>query len=413
MIVDDDRLVSETLETTVEQLGYDVVGTADNGKSAVETAQKCKPDVVLMDIDLGEGMNGVEAARRLLRTVDCAIIFVTGYGQEEIFEKANVVSPHGYILKPFTLTDIRAAIEIGCHKKQIETQLSNAYDQALSELRIQNESLEISKRYLDALINAPTDSMILLDLEGKIIASNVVAAERHGLIPEQFIGKIVYDLLPKELIESRRSKVEQAIEKKSPSRFIDKRADKIFDNNVFPILNNENNVSGIAFFEKDITREMQYIEDLKLGRGELECKTALLEHANVGLNTVLEKYAEGKDKIIKETILSVRKSISAPLLRLKKCSLDKEAKFYVKMLESIFSELSAPYSGSVAFTHLNLTPKEIMVANLISEDKSTKEIARIMDLANGTIEVHRNNIRKKLGISNKKISLKAYLLSLS
>ena len=63
--------------------------------------------------------------------------------------------------------------------------------------------------------------------------------------------------------------------------------------------------------------------------------------------------------------------------------------------------------------NLKLTHAEIQVTNLVKQGKSTKEIAEFLNLATSTIDTHRNKIRKKLSIKNKKINLKTHLLSIS
>ncbi len=62
---------------------------------------------------------------------------------------------------------------------------------------------------------------------------------------------------------------------------------------------------------------------------------------------------------------------------------------------------------------MHLTPKEILVANLIREDKSTKEIAGILTISESSVQFHRHNMRRKLGLVEKKINLKSYLQSLA
>jgi DNA-binding CsgD family transcriptional regulator len=87
-------------------------------------------------------------------------------------------------------------------------------------------------------------------------------------------------------------------------------------------------------------------------------------------------------------------------------------KAYVDILESNLNEIVSPFARSLSNKFLRLSPKELEVSNLIQQGKNTKNIAEIMNLAESTIDFHRNNIREKLGVKNKKISLKTYLSSL-
>ena len=80
MIVDDDFLICEELQGIVLDLEYEVAGIADSGEAAVKMALDVKPDVILMDIVMENGMDGIEAAGKIMESIDCAVIFVTGHG---------------------------------------------------------------------------------------------------------------------------------------------------------------------------------------------------------------------------------------------------------------------------------------------------------------------------------------------
>lgn len=95
MIVDDDFLICEKLRGIVTNLEYEVAGFADSGKAAVEMALDVKPDVILMDVVMENDRDGIEAAEKIMESVDCAVIFVTGHGEDEIVERAKKVAPHG------------------------------------------------------------------------------------------------------------------------------------------------------------------------------------------------------------------------------------------------------------------------------------------------------------------------------
>jgi DNA-binding CsgD family transcriptional regulator len=72
----------------------------------------------------------------------------------------------------------------------------------------------------------------------------------------------------------------------------------------------------------------------------------------------------------------------------------------------------SPFAHTLSQKHLALTPFEIEIADLVKQGKSTKEIAKIFRLSTRTIEFHRQNIRKKLGLKHKKSNLRTYLLSI-
>ena len=101
-------------------------------------------------------------------------------GDEEVFERAKQVEPHGYVLKPYTPMDVRAAIEIGHHKKQVEGRLKEAFGKVFADLKQRTSELESANQKLEVLLNAPTDGMFLLGVDGTVLAANPVVAKRYG-----------------------------------------------------------------------------------------------------------------------------------------------------------------------------------------------------------------------------------------
>ena len=412
MIVDDDFLICEELQGIVTDLEYEVAGVADSGQAAVEMALEVKPDIILMDIVMNNGMDGIEAAGKIMESIDCAVIFVTGYGDDEIIERAKQVEPHGFLLKPYTPLEVRAEIEIGLHKKQVERRLKDAYEGVSTDLKHRTSELESANRKLGTLINTPTDSMLLLGLDGTVFAANAVAAKRLGFKVDELVGKCAFDLLTKKLTKTRKAHVARVIKTKKPVRFIDNREKTIFDHSIYPIFDNDLNVIQLAIFAKDVTKEVESIELLKEGKRELEKKTELLEQANIALKIMLQKSSENRADIKEEILLLLKNRISPYVSKLKKYELDQKARGCVEVIESNIADIIFPFSQNLDFAYVNLSPKEIQIANHVKQNKSTKEIAKILNLAKGTVDVHRNNIREKLNLKNKSISLKTYLLSL-
>jgi DNA-binding NarL/FixJ family response regulator len=85
---------------------------------------------------------------------------------------------------------------------------------------------------------------------------------------------------------------------------------------------------------------------------------------------------------------------------------------YMDMIESSLNHVISPLLQKMTGAYSRFTPTEIQVADMIRSGKTSKEIAKLLNVCTGTIEGHRNSIRKKLGLSNKKTNLQSYLSSM-
>jgi len=128
MVVEDESIVRKDIEKSLEKLGYLVVGTADTGQKAIETALEVKPDLILMDIMLKGPQTGIEAAEVIKNNMDVPVIFLTAYADEATLSKAKITEPHGYILKPFKEIDLHTTVEMAVHKHKKEKQVKDEND---------------------------------------------------------------------------------------------------------------------------------------------------------------------------------------------------------------------------------------------------------------------------------------------
>ena len=131
------------------------------------------------------------------------------------------------------------------------------------------------------------------------------------------------------------------------------------------------------------------------------------------MKVLLKQRIEDKSELGETILLNVNELILPLLEKLKKSRLDSRQNVYVSIIESNLNEIIAPLVQGLSKISLKLTPTEIQVTNLVRQGKITKEIAEFLNLATSTIDFHRNNIRKKLGIENRKTNLRTYLLSIS
>ncbi len=150
----------------------------------------------------------------------------------------------------------------------------------------------------------------------------------------------------------------------------------------------------------------------RLAHKEVSERTSELYNANIALRVLLKQREEDKNEL-EEKILSNVKELIMPLVEeLKKSGLSSKYRSYLDLLESNLLEIISPFSVKLSSKYANLTNKEILVADFIKRGKSTKEIAGILDVSKGTIDSHRNNIRKKLGLNSTKTNLRTYLSSI-
>ncbi|MGD2272192.1 MAG: PAS domain-containing protein [Desulfobacterales bacterium] len=145
---------------------------------------------------------------------------------------------------------------------------------------------------------------------------------------------------------------------------------------------------------------------------ELENKSINLQEVNTALKVLLKKRAEDKKEIEEKMLLNIEELIIPFFEKLKNSTLNKKQKAYIDIINSNLNEIISPLARGLSSNYLKLTSTEIQIANLIKQDKTTKEIAALLNLATRTIESYRDNIRNKLGIKHKKVNLKTYLLSI-
>ncbi len=200
--------------------------------------------------------------------------------------------------------------------------------------------------------------------------------------------------------------------------------------NIKVVCDEKGKVSYFDGIVEDITERRRIEEALQRAHNELEKrveertselsrvneklknKTINLEEANIALKVLLEK--RGEDKIeLEEKVLSNVKELTFPYIEnLKMSRLDDRQMGLLGIIESNLNEIITPFLRKLSSKYSNLTPKEIQVAGLVKEGKTSKEIAELLDSSKNAVEFHRRNLRKKLGIRNTKTNLSSYLLSL-
>ena len=113
MVVDDESLIAMALNDQLEFLGHEVVATASGAQEAVTLAADRQPDLVLMDVYLGGGMDGIDAAEQINLRRPTPVIILTGFPDKALVERGRSRGVVAHLLKPIDLDDLRDAIDTG------------------------------------------------------------------------------------------------------------------------------------------------------------------------------------------------------------------------------------------------------------------------------------------------------------
>src|SRR5437773_3394601 len=171
LVVEDEGIVAEDIQSRLENLGYAVPAVASSGEEAMKKAAETRPDIVLMDIVLKGDMDGVEAAEQMRDRFNIPVVYLTAYSDDNNFQRAKVTEPLGYVLKPFEERELQTTIEMALYRHELERKLRE------------------SRQWLATTLRCIGDAVIATDKQGHVKFMNPVAEDLTGWKQEEAIGK--------------------------------------------------------------------------------------------------------------------------------------------------------------------------------------------------------------------------------
>ena len=167
---------------------------------------------------------------------------------------------------------------------------------------------------------------------------------------------------------------------------------------------------------RDITARKQAEKDLEQAYTSLlrtvDDQTKELRELNTALKVLLERRDTLMERYKEDMRASIRDMVLPLIDKLKQGGLDKRQQALVERMEVGLRDVVSPMARKLSSGFLSLSPTGLQIASLIKEGKTTDEIADVMHLSPKTIEFHREKIREKLGLKNKKVNLRSYLMNL-
>ena len=114
-IVEDEMIIAANLSNILENMGYDIASIASTYIEALEMIDNEKPDLVLLDINIKGKKDGIDIAWKIREDYDIPFIFLTANADAATVERAKLIEPPAYLVKPFNKDDLYASIEICLH----------------------------------------------------------------------------------------------------------------------------------------------------------------------------------------------------------------------------------------------------------------------------------------------------------
>ena len=184
LVVEDESIVTRSIQRTLQKLGYDVPTAVSSGHAAIQNARQNKPDLVLMDIVLKGKMDGIEAADQIRARFDIPVVYLTAYADDEILKRAKITEPFGYIVKPFEDRELKTVIEVALYKAKME------------------KELKASRASFHNIVEKSADGIVIVDKGGIVQFVNQAAEALFGRRKEELLGELFgFPVMGHEVIE--------------------------------------------------------------------------------------------------------------------------------------------------------------------------------------------------------------------
>ncbi|HEY3278200.1 MAG TPA: PAS domain S-box protein [Syntrophorhabdaceae bacterium] len=266
------------------------------------------------------------------------------------------------------------------------------------------DALRGSEERYRTFIDSTSDGVFLKDERLRYIIVNKRLRKVFGKDEDEIIGKRDFELRPREDAAKAERADRRSLRSSSIVVLEEQIGRRIYETRRFAVTLGQKTV-GIGGFVRDITEQKQDGEELKV-------KTLNLEEVNAALKILLKQREQDKSEMEDKIISNVKKLVLPYVEKLRDKRLDHEQRTYVDILQTNLKNIVSPFAQKMVYVYSQFTPTEIMVANLIKDGKTIKEIAVVSGVSENAINHHRQNIRDKLGLTKRKVNLKSYLMSL-
>lgn len=199
LIVEDEYITQKTLSIYLNELGYKVIATAMNYNEAIDKLNTNTIELAILDISLQDNLNGIDLANYIIKKYNIPHIFLTAYSDENTIKNALNTKPLGYLIKPFSKTDLFTSIEIAISNYNFQNKINDTknyiylkHNEIYKKILIKDVIyIESQKNYLTIVTNNCSYKYrsTLIEIK-KILSNNFIQVHKGFLVDKQKIEAV-------------------------------------------------------------------------------------------------------------------------------------------------------------------------------------------------------------------------------
>jgi PAS domain S-box-containing protein len=410
LVIDDEPILHKAMYKILKNENYEIV-FASNGVEGLEQTKKIRPDLIFLDLRMPEmdGFGFLEAIK-ITPADPYHVVVITGHGDDKEVARSFELGVNFFLRKPLSLVEVRCIAKRCLEMKTNERELL-VHRRNLEQL-VMDRTLALMNQvhFQQNLIDSIPVPIYFKDTDLHYLGCNRAFEESLGLTKEHIIGKTAQEILPEKIAREHHLK-ELHILKGSASKPFETSCiypdETEHDFLVLKALfyNKDGSVGGIIGTEMDITER-------KRTQLQLESHSEELENTNTALRVLLKQVHENKTEMESKILDNFARLVAPYLDNLEENLANTTQQEYIKIIKENIKKITSSFSITLSSSYLGLSPREIQVADLVRHGRTNKEAARILNISINAVEFHRNNLRKKLGIQNRKVNLRTHLLAM-
>ena len=190
LIIEDEKHISESLGEMIEILGHEISAVADSFDEALKCLDRYETDIALVDIQLKGEKTGIDVAEKLRNEYKLPFVFTTAYADKETINKAAQHSPYGYIVKPYSMKEINAALEIAVQNHhnlgKLKEEEGKIFDQSNLFVKVNSRLVRVDPEKI-LFVEAKGDYVLFKTKEKGYIVHSTVKNIEEKLDPAVFV----------------------------------------------------------------------------------------------------------------------------------------------------------------------------------------------------------------------------------